>query len=313
MGHRRRPAYRGNGMITIPLLAASGAKTSLVVADPVVASPRISLFTTQTPAQVNLSDGGGVAYELGMKFRANTTGKIVGIRFYKGSQEGSGHVGKIYSSAGVLLASVNFTGEAAAGWQQMLLPTPLDIAANTTYVVSVNTVTPSHRYVATNNGLASQIVHGALSSVVGANGVFGSPGAMPNQTFQASNYFRDVLFEAGAPPPPDIIAPSAPTGLSATAVSSSQINLSWTPSTDNVGVTGYRVLRGGLLVGSPSGTTYSDTDLLASTAYGYVVQAVDAAGNVSASSNTASATTQAAGSSGGTIPSHLMIRCLLAS
>jgi chitodextrinase len=92
----------------------------------------------------------------------------------------------------------------------------------------------------------------------------------------------------------DTTAPSAPTTLTATAISSTQINLSWTASTDAVGVTGYRVYRGATLVGSPTATNYSNTGLSPSTAYSYTVRAVDAAGNESAASNTASATTQAA-------------------
>ena len=91
----------------------------------------------------------------------------------------------------------------------------------------------------------------------------------------------------------DTTPPTAPSTLTATAVSSSQINLSWTASTDNVGVTGYQVFRGGTQVGTPTGTSFSDTGLTASTAYSYTVKAIDAAGNLSANSNTASATTQA--------------------
>ena len=75
------------------------------------------------------------------------------------------------------------------------------------------------------------------------------------------------------------------------AASSTQINLTWAASTDNVGVTGYRVYRGATLVGSPTTTSYSDTGLTPSTAYSYTVKAADAAGNLSAASNTASATT----------------------
>ncbi|TVY07397.1 lyase [Paenibacillus cremeus] len=93
----------------------------------------------------------------------------------------------------------------------------------------------------------------------------------------------------------DSQAPTTPSSLTATAVSSSQINLSWTGSTDNVGVTAYDVYRGATLVGSPATTSFSDTGLSASTAYSYTVKARDAAGNVSAASNTASATTQAGG------------------
>ena len=91
----------------------------------------------------------------------------------------------------------------------------------------------------------------------------------------------------------DTTPPSNPSGLTATAFSSSQINLSWTASTDNVGVSGYQVFRNGTQVGSPSGTSYSDTGLSPSTAYSYYVRATDAAGNLSGNSNTASATTLA--------------------
>ncbi|TXK83813.1 discoidin domain-containing protein [Paenibacillus sp. N3.4] len=93
----------------------------------------------------------------------------------------------------------------------------------------------------------------------------------------------------------DTQAPTAPTNLTATAVSSSQINLSWTASTDNVGVTSYEVYRGGTKVGTSTTTSYSDTGLTASTAYSYTVKAKDAAANVSASSNTANTTTLATG------------------
>lgn len=94
----------------------------------------------------------------------------------------------------------------------------------------------------------------------------------------------------------DTQAPTVPTNLSATAISSSQINLSWTASTDNVSVTGYRIFRDGVQVGTSSGANYSDVGLSPSTNYSYVVNAIDAAGNISANSNTANATTQGGGS-----------------
>src|SRR3989338_8681951 len=92
---------------------------------------------------------------------------------------------------------------------------------------------------------------------------------------------------------PDTTAPTTPTNLSATAVSSSQINLSWTASTDNVGVTGYNVYRNGTQIASVAATSYNDTGLVASTAYSYTVSAYDAAGYSSVQSASASATTQA--------------------
>jgi len=94
---------------------------------------------------------------------------------------------------------------------------------------------------------------------------------------------------------PDLIAPSTPTGLVAVAVSTSRINLGWTASSDNVGVTGYRVRRDGVLITTLGNTTtYASTGLAASTTYSYTVQAIDADGNASAQSTAASATTLAA-------------------
>ncbi len=82
-----------------------------------------------------------------------------------------------------------------------------------------------------------------------------------------------------APNTGDTVAPTAPTAVSATPASQTQINLSWTAATDNIGVTGYRILRGGQLVGTTAGTTFADTGLVADTSYSYSVIAVDAAGN----------------------------------
>jgi chitodextrinase len=97
---------------------------------------------------------------------------------------------------------------------------------------------------------------------------------------------------------PDTTPPSTPTGLSATAVSSAQITLSWAASTDpsvtgqvTSGVAGYRVFRAGVQIASLTGTTYSDGSLLASTTYGYTVAAVDGAGNSSPQTGGVIATT----------------------
>ena len=97
---------------------------------------------------------------------------------------------------------------------------------------------------------------------------------------------------AGTPPPTgDTTAPSVPTGLTASAASSSQIDLRWNPSTDNIGVTGYRIYVNGQLLTTTTNTSFSHTGLAAATTYSYRVSAYDAASNASALSATASATT----------------------
>ena len=91
------------------------------------------------------------------------------------------------------------------------------------------------------------------------------------------------------PAPSDTTPPSAPTSLKAT-VSGTSVALSWTAATDNVGVTGYKIDRTAVQIGTSTITSYNDSGLAHGTTYTYTVYAVDAAGNVSAVSNSASAT-----------------------
>ena len=92
-------------------------------------------------------------------------------------------------------------------------------------------------------------------------------------------------------------APSAPAGLNAVAASATQVNLSWTASTDNVGVTGYEITRNGttLTTTSGTGTTYTDPTAAPNTFYTYSVRATDAAGNFSQPLDPATVTTPTGG------------------
>src|SRR6266851_3582324 len=150
-----------------------------------------TLFTTQTPALPNVQVG---PFELGTEFTSSVSGHITAIRFWKSSSETGQHIGHIWSTSGQLLASATFASETSSGWQQHSLPSPLTIAANTVYVVTVNT--GGIYYAATTTGLAAQVVNQDLSSVVGNNGVFGPPGQFPTNSYQHSNYFRDIVFSA---------------------------------------------------------------------------------------------------------------------
>lgn len=99
----------------------------------------------------------------------------------------------------------------------------------------------------------------------------------------------------GGTPSGDTQAPTAPTSLASTSKTATSITLSWTPSTDNVAVTGYEVYANSVLKTTVSSTTATITGLTASTAYSIYVKAKDAAGNTSASSNTISVTTNSNG------------------
>jgi Domain of unknown function (DUF4347)/Domain of unknown function (DUF4082) len=161
-----------------------------------------SVFSNQVPGNINQSDGVGSAgdYELGMEFTSAKAGQLNAIRYYKSPSETGSHIGRIWSNTGTLLGSVTFTNETGSGWQQQALTTPLNITANTTYVVSVNA---NSYFAVTGNGLGTTITNGDLSAVAdGSNGIFNTtPGEFPTFSNTNNNYFRDVVFTPTTQPP----------------------------------------------------------------------------------------------------------------
>jgi hypothetical protein len=93
--------------------------------------------------------------------------------------------------------------------------------------------------------------------------------------------------------------PSVPTSVTANTISQSEIDLSWASSTDNVGVAGYDIYQNNSFLASTTSLSYQNTGLAASTQYTYYLSAFDLAGNVSATSTSVSATTDAASGGGG--------------
>ena len=108
----------------------------------------------------------------------------------------------------------------------------------------------------------------------------------------AGNVSADSNTASVTTPTPDTTAPTAAT-LSASGTTTTTTNLSWSGATDNVAVTGYDVYKGGVFLASTTASTYAVTGLTASTAYTFTVRAKDAAGNISADSNTVTVTTLA--------------------
>jgi hypothetical protein len=180
---------------TVSATASSiGSVSFTATANPSGGTNNQTIFTNQTPSIPDVSDG--VPYELGMKFRSAKGGQIRAIRYWKAASETGNHVGKIWSSTGQNLASVNFLNETVSGWQQQLLNTPLAIEPNTTYVVSVNC---NSYFPLTYDQLTNSIVNGDLSSVAdGNNGVYGTTNTLPTNSYRNSNYFRDIVFLVGS-------------------------------------------------------------------------------------------------------------------
>src|SRR5919106_676048 len=163
-------------------------------------------------------------------------------------------------------------------------------AADTNQVASLGGVSATKAYevdltsIVTGDGLVSVKVVSNSASGNGAD-FYSKEGSVPPQ----------LVVSTMGDGSPDTTPPTDPTNLQATAVSSSRIDLSWTASTDNVGVTGYDIFRNGSPLTSVGAvSSYSDTTASPSTSYSYQVRAKDAASNVSGFSNTATATTPAA-------------------
>ncbi len=122
-------------------------------------------------------------------------------------------------------------------------------------------------------------------------------GAGSAEVIATTNAFYAVgIGAAYISPSTDTTAPSTPASLVASGTTSSATNLSWTASTDNVGVTGYNVYNGTTLVTTATVGSATVSGLSASTAYSFSVKAKDAAGNLSASSNVVNVTTLAGSS-----------------
>jgi N,N-dimethylformamidase beta subunit-like, C-terminal/Domain of unknown function (DUF4082)/Concanavalin A-like lectin/glucanases superfamily/Bacterial Ig-like domain/Bacterial Ig domain len=155
---------------------------------------------TGTPAVAAFNDSD--PQELGFKFRSSTAGSVTGVRFYKGPGNTGTHVGHLWASDGVLLASATFTAETTSGWQEVLFANPVPIAANTTYVASY--YAPNGHYAFTSNYFSAPVNSYPLKALAngedGGNGVFrgGPGGGFPNQSFNSANYWVDVLFNGAS-------------------------------------------------------------------------------------------------------------------
>src|SRR5256885_6473482 len=199
------------GIISFVALSLFAVNTSSVKA---TTCPCTIWPTTATPTTPDANDANAV--ELGVKFTADVDGTISGIRFYKGNTNNSGtHIGNLWTTSGTKLASVTFTGETSSGWQQANFSSPVTITANTTYVASY--FAPAGHYAGDNNffttsGVDNPPLH-ALSNGTSVNGVFvyGSD-SFPNQTFNATNYWVDVVFQPTpiTPTPTPTPPPSSP-------------------------------------------------------------------------------------------------------
>ena len=194
----------GTTTISATLAGVVGAAPLTVQSAPLV----VTIWSnTTTPTVV---DGGpDSAVELGVKFQSDVAGTISGIRFYKATANTGAHVGNLWTSNGMLLATATFANETASGWQQALFATPVTIASNTVYVASYHANNGHYSaddYYFLTKGVDNLPLHALINSVSGGNGVYayGTSSVFPNRTYNAANYWVDVVFQSGSSPAPTL-------------------------------------------------------------------------------------------------------------
>ncbi len=192
------PNYAGPASFNYMISNGHGGTAAALVTLTVNVSTSTLFNPNSTPATISVNDSSAV--ELGVKFQAASSGKVVGVRFYKGPQNTGPHIGNLWTSAGALLATVTFTGETASGWQQSNFSSPVTLTIGATYVVSYHTSTGF--YSADGNYFANAVTNGPLTALSsapsGGNGVYayGSSSVFPTSSYNSGNYWVDVAFAA---------------------------------------------------------------------------------------------------------------------
>ena len=136
--------------------------------------------------------------ELGVKFKSTASGYIKGLRFFSSTAPSGVYTGHLWTTTGSLLDSAVFNNVTASGWQEVLFSKPRAIKADSIYIASYHT--SKGNYAATAGGLLNAITKGSLSvpgsNTASGNGVYsyGSTRTFPSNSFNATNYWVDVIF-----------------------------------------------------------------------------------------------------------------------
>jgi hypothetical protein len=242
---------------------------------------------------------------LGVAFQPDADGTITGVRFYKEADNTGTHTGSLWSSNGTLLASGTFTDESAEGWQELDFSTPVSVTAGQTYVASYFT-TAGH-YAVTQGGLASAVTNGPLTAEVdGGVYAYGSTSMFPTNTYDASNYWVDVVYnQTSTSGPPSVSSETPYPGSSSNPVSTAPtvtFSMPVVPSTLSLAVTdpsGNAVSGTTTLDSSDTVATFTPTDpLAADTTYTVTVSGAQGSSGQPMTTYTYSFTTSEASTSG---------------
>jgi hypothetical protein len=222
-----------------------------------------TVFGSTVPPVKADTDSGSVT--LGLKLTTKVSGKVTGLRFYKGTGNTGTHVGALYSASGAQLAKATYGFESASGWQSVSFSSPVTVAAGVTLTAA--TLAPKGHYPV--QAPYPWPKSGASLNALAGVYRYGSGISFPSQTYKGSNYFVDVNFTAGSTPvptpsPTPTVTPSPSPPPTATPTSSPTPGAF--PGASNTGV--------------PAGVTLAPSGGLTITQAGTVVNGKDITGSV---------------------------------
>jgi hypothetical protein len=235
----------GAGPVTIKTRAADDSgnlEAPLAGTSVTVACPCRLWANSAKPGTASSSDTKSV--EVGVKFQADTSGYVTGMRFYRGTKNTGTHTASLWTRSGQLLARAQFTGESASGWQEVTFDAPVPVSADTTYVASY--YAPQGAYSLDTfyfgSGLDRLPLHALKDGLDGGNGVYkyGPTPTFPTESFAASNYWVDVVFYDSTPPPdttPPRVTATAPAAGATNADARGDVTVTFSEAIDPSTVT----------------------------------------------------------------------------
>ena len=306
------PVRRAVFVVAVLSLILAGTRADRVVAQS--GGCPCSIWTTAAvPANPAVTDGQPI--EVGVKFRSDVSGFVTAVRFYKGAANTGAHVGHLWSEAGALLAEATFTNESVAGWQEVVLTTPVAIAANSVYIASYHAESGYFAFDSgffSAGGTDSPPLHALKAGVDGPNGVFQyGPSGFPTAG-SASNYWVDVVVKTDLGPDttPPVVVSVTPAANAMAAPLATTVTAAFNEAIDPATLTAATfVLRDSSMALIPATVSYdagtrtatlaTTAGLLAQTTYTATISggaggATDLAGNALASDSVWSFTTAAA-------------------
>jgi hypothetical protein len=191
---RPSSALAGGGTYTVTVAAVNDLEGNPIAAPysgsfTIRGDALFSLFGSETPAVASANDPSAI--ELGMRFQVTEPCEVVGARFHQGPANSGPHVARLYDASGTLLAAAPYGAEDDRGWRFVAFASPVPIQPGQTFVVSY--FTPTGGYSVDGAYFTSDVVNGPIVAPGSNNGVYAYGGGYPTGTYNAANYWVDVV------------------------------------------------------------------------------------------------------------------------